>query len=211
MAERCFNCGSAIDENEKYGKCRSCHRHFHVKCGLCSLHPNAGRDIVDPNRPSPPLRIRPDRPSVRPREEPHWSLWICLAIMGVVFVWIASIFLGNKSSAPKPRSQNNTIVPIVQRRDPLDICGDKDPGGVNTWYPVFVNRMDESTFNYIKQTYCRDAFIKYRSSVNRQSIQIASFLSQSKADKLARAMIRDPKINSGEVGLPDQLCFDKCN
>jgi predicted RNA-binding Zn-ribbon protein involved in translation (DUF1610 family) len=217
VAKRCFNCGRAILENEQYFKCSSCHNHFHLRCKRCESHPNAGRYLVDPSRPSPPLRISNNRRTVRPdrrsprREESNWYLLIWLVIIVVVLVLIVSIFFGNKSPAPKPRSQNNTTLPIVQRLSPLDRCGDKDPGGINTWYPVFVNRIDESTFNYIKQTYCRDALIKYRSSVDRQSIQVASFLNNSKANQFANKMLRDRKINSGEVGSPDQLCFYKCN
>jgi len=65
---------------------------------------------------------------------------------------------------------------------------------------VFVNKTDQKTLNYIRQNYSGDAFIKYRESVNRESIQVASFLDYSKADSFAKTMIRDPKINSGEVG-----------
>jgi hypothetical protein len=80
-------------------------------------------------------------------------------------------------------------------------CGDNDPNGSSlSWYPVFVNKADQNTLNYIRQNYCGDAFIKYRESANRESIQVASFLDYSKADDFAKSMIRDSQINSGEVG-----------
>lgn len=80
-------------------------------------------------------------------------------------------------------------------------CGDNNPNGSSlSWYPVFVNKTDQNTLNYIRQNYCGDAFVKYRESANRKSIQVGSFLDYSKADSFAKAMIRDPKINSGEVG-----------
>lgn len=80
-------------------------------------------------------------------------------------------------------------------------CGDNDPNGSSlSWYSVFVNKTDQNTLNYIRQNYCGDAFIKYRESANRESIQVASFLDYSKADDFAKSMIRDSQINSGEVG-----------
>lgn len=202
MVERCYTCGSSIAENEKYFKCRSCHNHFHLKCLHCGEHPNAGRYLVDPNRPSPPLRIH--RPGSRPESQPNRLLWKCLAV--VIFLLLIWKIWGSISSIPqnsKPLN-NNSTTQSIKRPSPLAQCGDKPPGGVKTWYPVFVNRTDESTFQYIQQTYCRDAFLVYRESLDRQSIQVASFLNKSTADQFAKTLLREPKINSGEVGSPIQ-------
>ena len=206
MVKRCYTCGISIPENEKYFKCRSCHNHFHLKCLHCGEHPNAGRYLVDPSRPSNPLRISRtgSRPEPRPEPRPNRLLWKCLAV--VIFLLLIWKIWGSISRTPqnsKPLN-NNSTTQSIKRPSPLDECGDKPPGGVKTWYPVFVNRTDESTLKYIQQTYCRDAFIVYRESVGRESIQVASFLNKSKADQYAKTMIREPKIKSGEIGSPIQ-------
>lgn len=80
---------------------------------------------------------------------------------------------------------------------PLNSCGDKDPGGTNSWYSVYVENT-EINLNLIKSNYCRDAILKYREEKEIQSIQVASFLDQIKAQEFADLM--EAEIGSGEVG-----------
>jgi serine/threonine protein kinase len=81
-------------------------------------------------------------------------------------------------------------------------CGDSNLTGLQTFYPVFVNRTENSILHYIKKSYCGDAFIVTRKDKKIKSIQVASFLSKGKASEFAKIMIKDPKINRGEVGSP---------
>lgn len=53
---------------------------------------------------------------------------------------------------------------------PLNSCGDKDPGGTNSWYPVYVENT-EINLNLIKSNYCRDGILKYREEKEIQSIR----------------------------------------
>lgn len=85
---------------------------------------------------------------------------------------------------------------------PMPECGSENPPGEQNFYPVFVNQIDDYTLRYIQRKYCNDAFIKYRESVERKSIQVASFRNKSQAQELAQLMLDDRQINSGEVGAP---------
>lgn len=103
-----------------------------------------------------------------------------------------------QSSSSTPREETRYIFP-------LRTCGDEDPGGTNTWYPVYVN-YSERNLSMIQTKYCRDAIRKYREKLGLHSIQIASFLSRSDALNFADLM-RD-EIGSGEVGEPNRYNFD---
>ncbi|UZQ53073.1 serine protease [Trichothermofontia sichuanensis B231] len=85
---------------------------------------------------------------------------------------------------------------------PMATCGDRDPGGRNTWYPVFVN-YSEARLRMIQTQYCRDAIRNYREKLGLHSIQIASFLKQEDAQAFADLMKR--RIGSGEVGESSQF------
>lgn len=85
---------------------------------------------------------------------------------------------------------------------PMATCGDRDPGGRNTWYPVFVN-YSEARLRTIQVQYCRDAIRNYREKLGLHSIQIASFLKQEDAQAFADLMKR--RIGSGEVGESSQF------
>jgi DNA-binding helix-hairpin-helix protein with protein kinase domain len=82
---------------------------------------------------------------------------------------------------------------------PMSSCGDSGNPDDGTWYPVFA-RTSKTSLEIIKRELCGDAFIKYRDTVNRKDIQIASFRSKEKAEKLAKAV--QEKLNTGEVGNP---------
>lgn len=98
---------------------------------------------------------------------------------------------------------------VVQKRSvynfPANTCGDRDPGGTNTWYPVYVN-YSEKNLSLVKDLYCRDAITKYRENLGLHSIQIASFLNRSDAQKFAELM--QYEIGSGEVGEPNRPNVD---
>jgi hypothetical protein len=98
-------------------------------------------------------------------------------------------------------SQNNTNSPTTDYMPnfPLSSCGDPDPGGTNSWYPVFITNSQANLF-LVRRDYCRDAFPKYRKEKGITSIQVASFLDPQKAEQFAQIM-RD-RIDNAEVGQP---------
>lgn len=107
---------------------------------------------------------------------------------------------------PKITSTRNYSQPrSLSYEFPLNSCGDKDPGGANSWYPVYVINTPEN-LNQIKTNYCRDAILKYRKQAKIQSIQVASFLNRTKAQEFADLMQKE--IGSGEVGKPSVYNFD---
>ena len=80
---------------------------------------------------------------------------------------------------------------------PLSTCGDINPGGTNTWYPVYVDDTEEN-LRIIRTRYCRDAIRNYRETKGIHSIQVASFINSSEAYQFAEILRRE--IGSGEVG-----------
>lgn len=72
---------------------------------------------------------------------------------------------------------------------PQNSCGDQSTGSNSTWYPVFINggNLDE-----VKQKYCKNA-INVTRQTGESTIQVASFTSDSKAQRFAQAV-------GGEVG-----------
>jgi hypothetical protein len=80
---------------------------------------------------------------------------------------------------------------------PLDSCGDQDPSGANIWYRVYIDDTPEN-LNTIHSNYCRDAIRKYRQNEQINSIQVAAFTDESKAEAFAQLMRIN--IGSGEVG-----------
>ena len=110
-----------------------------------------------------------------------------------------------ESIIPEITDRQNTQPRALAYDFPLNFCGDKDPGGANSWYPVYVQDTPEN-LNRIKAYYCRDAIPKYREEKAIQSIQVASFLNQKKAQEFADLMLR--AIGSGEVGEPSVYDFD---
>ena len=87
-------------------------------------------------------------------------------------------------------------------------CGDRDPGGANTWYPVFITNT-EHNFNEVRDRFCRDAIRKYREDRQLTSIQAASFTNKAKAEEFAS--ILKISLGTGEVGQPKVLSFDSDN
>ena len=88
---------------------------------------------------------------------------------------------------------------------PTASCGDRDPGGANTWYPVFI-KDTEHNFNQVRDRFCRDAIRKYREDRQSTSIQVASFTNKAKAEEFA--LILKINLGTGEVGQPKVRNFD---
>ena len=88
---------------------------------------------------------------------------------------------------------------------PTASCGDRDPGGTNTWYPVFIKNT-EHNFNEVRDRFCRDAIRKYREYRQSTSIQVASFTDRDKAEEFA--LILKINLGTGEVGQPKVRNFD---
>ena len=82
---------------------------------------------------------------------------------------------------------------------PLNSCGDRDPGGTNTWYPVFIDNT-EHNFDTVRNEFCHDAILKYREEQQTTSIQAASFIDKTKAAEFA--LILQNSLGTGEVGEP---------
>jgi len=117
--------------------------------------------------------------------------------------------ISSSSSSAASVSKNTSVKPTslsrsasienepVSSRTPEDSCGDRDPGGINIWYPVYIS-YSERNLEQSRKHYCRDAIKNYRESNQKFSVQIASFLSSSEAQKFASFM--QTEIGSGEVG-----------
>lgn len=106
--------------------------------------------------------------------------------------------INSKQNTSRLNSSQNT----TRWNFPQPHCGDDNPSNQQKFYPVFVNTTNQNTLNYVQNNYCNDAFIVYRKLAQRQSIQVASFLTKSTADELVEILNKDPKIGNGEVGVP---------
>lgn len=128
------------------------------------------------------------------------------SLVGVSSLIIISFLLGtylpeleNSEEDAKQTSEETS----TQTWDfPMSECGDDNPPGSHTFYPVFVNQVNESILNYLQSNYCRDAYLMTRESINQQALQVASFRSQERALKFVEILQSDSKIHSAEVGSP---------
>ena len=130
--------------------------------------------------------------------------WIigCISLVG-----IANIFLSNYLAPSATTTKRNPVKSSASKNPynwqfPRAVCGDRNYSGLQNFYPVYVNKIDTKTLNYLKRNYCRDAFIIVRQKSDKRSIQVASFRSRHKAFTFAHLLIADPQVNSGEVGEP---------
>lgn len=89
---------------------------------------------------------------------------------------------------------------------PLASCGDKDPGGTNTWYPVYITNTEQN-FNFVRNNFCRDAILNYREEQQLTSIQVASFTTKAKAEEFA--LLMQYNLGSGEIGESTVYNFSK--
>lgn len=89
---------------------------------------------------------------------------------------------------------------------PMDRCGDPDPAGIDTWYPVYVNSTDITDRNnrellaQIKTRYCSDAFLTFRDDIAQYEIQVASFRSRENAQRFVELMTKE--FGNSEIGPP---------
>ena len=105
-----------------------------------------------------------------------------------------------KNHTPQQQANTSTRSQKPQWDFPLPSCGDENPPGEQRFYPVFVNKTDSQTLNYIRSNYCGDAFVIYREKFDKKSIQVVSFLNKDEAVRFAQIMLEDNRIRSGEVG-----------
>jgi serine/threonine protein kinase len=116
--------------------------------------------------------------------------------------------LPQSSDLSNQKEHNQEKLAFSSYNFPLNSCGDKDPGGINTWYPVNVDNTEENLIS-IRSNYCRDAFPKYRKQTGLYTIQVASFLDRTKAEAFAE-LIRQ-EIVSSEVGEPSVFGKNSAN
>jgi len=159
--------------------------------------------IVNPVIPP----ITQQSPTVNPTNPlPQKTHQLRNIIIILIPITIISFILGNKFSSNfrnqfSNNSQNNTDSSTTDYMPnfPLASCGDSNPGGTNSWYPVFITNSQANLF-LVRRDYCRDAFPKYRKEKGITSIQVASFLDPQKAEQFAQIMRN--KIDNAEVGQP---------
>ncbi len=88
---------------------------------------------------------------------------------------------------------------------PMQECGDSNPSGLQTFYPVFINQTDEDILNHIKSNYCQDAFLTLRDDDETRSIQVASFRDLEKARSFIEILRKDTLLDTVEIGSERQL------
>lgn len=128
------------------------------------------------------------------------GLWLLIILLGVGF-GVGRMFMSNWNGVNQllgdnfNRSTNRVVIPNF----PLKACGDVNPGGVNTWYPIFVNYSDADLF-LIRRDYCGDAYRTRRKDTGTMAIQVGSFTSQERAEAFAKVM--SDRVGNAEVGAP---------
>ena len=105
------------------------------------------------------------------------------------------------------RSLNqNTNNTFDNSQFPLASCGDNNPGGTNTWHPVYIANTQQN-LALARRNYCRDAFVTFRKDNGIKAIQVASFLSYSKARDFSNLIATT--VYGSEVGEPVVRNLDK--
>lgn len=94
-----------------------------------------------------------------------------------------------------------------------NLCGDNNNYINQGLYQVFVEKGKGEMLQHVRQNYCKYAVKKYRKDQNKQSILVASFQSESKANQFVNMMKLDHKIRNGELVKPGLTCkrFEKKN
>lgn len=124
----------------------------------------------------------------------------CFLSLGLIVLWMSRNVPGpeipGSSKTPNVISQTTLQLPLPE-------CGAGSNSSNQRWYPVWINRTDSETLEYVKKKYCSSAFV-YNVTSSRQVIQVAGFQEQSKAQQLMKALESDPnsKVKSVEVGVP---------
>ncbi len=87
---------------------------------------------------------------------------------------------------------------------PQASCGDKLPKNAKAdnfkFYPVFIDYNSNVNLEIVKSKFCEDAIQKFRIDKGNESIQVASFTSEERANKFKQFLAS--KLGSAEVGKP---------
>jgi hypothetical protein len=88
---------------------------------------------------------------------------------------------------------------------PQETCGDHLLKDVKTdtvkFYPVFID-YSENNLQAVKAKFCRDAFKKRRKDNDKEAIQVASFVSEERANKFKEFLVTKLSIVSNELKEP---------
>lgn len=88
---------------------------------------------------------------------------------------------------------------------PQASCGDKLPKNTKAdnfkFYPVFVNYDSKVNLEIVISNFCGDAIQKYRIDKGYESIQVASFTSEERANQFKQFLAT--KLGGAEVGVPN--------
>jgi hypothetical protein len=107
------------------------------------------------------------------------------------------------TQAPTSSVESN---PFNSVRFPQESCGDSLPEDGSAYpvsfYPVFVD-YSEKNLQILQSQFCKDSIKVFRDNKNKNSIQVASFTSQEKAEQFRKFIF--PKIGMGELGQPTTL------
>lgn len=167
---------------------------------------------------APPVLPRIPTPSIPLSMNPNPSNTLGEPIRNLAKIILAILFLGvivniMKSCIPtstpvksspvvNPSSStltNSTTTLNTTFKFPMSSCGDSGSPSDGTWHPVFIQQ-NRTSLQAVSSRFCKDAFIKYRDTVDRKDIQVASFRNRDKAEELAK--ILQQSLGAGEVGSP---------
>lgn len=88
---------------------------------------------------------------------------------------------------------------------PQATCGEKPPNKAQAdtvkFYPVFID-YSKSNLQAVKSKYCRDAFKKFRKDKGKDVIQVASFITEKRANQFQEFLENKLGSVSAEVGEP---------
>lgn len=105
-------------------------------------------------------------------------------------------------SAKSEHSSSSTTFDTISF--PQASCGDKLPneskGNILKIYPVFIDYSSKVNLQIIQTQYCQDAIQKYRLDKGKEVIQLASFISEERANKFK--IFLENKLENVEVGEP---------
>lgn len=132
------------------------------------------------------------------RESSHFPTGLlCFGILfaGAVGLFGWKSFAGNQTPSLTGNNPSPTTITL-----PLAECGGSNVPSNQLWYPVWIDKVDEMTLNYIRERYCSKSFL-LQVDPSKQVIQVASFHEYAKAESLAKMLENDPKVGNGKVGI----------
>ncbi len=111
---------------------------------------------------------------------------------------IQSLHLLNPPQTTKPPSTNN---PFQSMSFPKESCGDSLPENPDAYpvefYPVFID-YSESNLESVQSQFCRDSLKIYRESLDKEYIQVSSFIGRERANQF-KEFIQSEFVNV-EIG-----------